>query len=860
MTFYKPGNSHKHSCSPKPDNTHLLIWALVLLQIVGVLAILLFLSFTQPNTRHRTDMAALDLPPPVDAQPVLPVQPMLPTADVAQTPVINLSPADLAPTPTPSPSPTPSQPAALRIRGLEVTQGIQVFNEPEHARCNPDPARPDHIFCNNALPLVAGRHTLVRLYLACNGPCPPADATAQLRLLKNGQEQAVLRQSLPAQTLGRINNLPLDELRLNLANSLNFEFLPPPEWLAGQIGFEVTAGPPGTPPATLTLTKEFVERKPLRVAYVPIQYQGLIPPTPPDIDYWLLRMYPVPGVEYYRLPGPDLAWEGDLNKSEVLRKLLYVYWLYAQNNPIDTWPDQLFGWLPMEIYNGGISDPFWCPHCVGPHSSRVAFGGLRPEQDIGGPRILVHEIAHNLGAQHAWSPTFNEDNACFKAEGVDIQVDPTWPYVDTPYTQEFGIDLYSSPPVIYTRAHYDMMAYCTLPWISPYTYRKIFDSPFLQPDPAAALSLADFRPQVQVKEDGALLVSGIIYPNGTVSQPEVIRLAGDVASAFTPPVAFSPPPGDDYCLNVQSSDNTLLAQHCFDVGFLDMETGETEPSPYFFTLPDTEAQDIGQVSISKNQLSLVIVTPSNTTPQVNVIFPNGGESLNGQQTIIWEATDADGDPLLYDILYSPDNGQTWSPLAVRVKQTTYPFYTDQLPATHNALIRVIANDGFHTALDQSDAPFTIEAAPENSLSLRGPNIVQPGQTFNVVVTAHRLTEPGLFGLQFKLNFNPALLQVDGVQLHPSLNLVVDETIDHQTGQVSIVASRRGQVENLTGDLTLATFTLTAQQQAGQTDLYLSEVGAGARGGVRLEIVEAQGLSIHITSPTANAAEFLQPVK
>ncbi|MFC1975952.1 cohesin domain-containing protein, partial [Chloroflexota bacterium] len=786
ITFDTP-----NSYEGKPRSGSFIILGLIGLQIVLVLAALIFLP-TEQRPADLEVVAALDAPPAVfvEPAPVLPVQPVLPTPEFVEPSVVD-PPLPVVPTPEQVAPAGPLEPALLRVRGVEVTQGIQVFNEPVHARCNPTPGHPDIIFCNNSIPLVAGRHTLVRVYLACNLDCPAAETTVQLRLLKDGREQTNLTRQLPADMLWRVNPLPLNELRLDLAHSVNFEFFPPPDWLSGQITFEVAAAPvlagavggatipAGTAPATATFTQDFAVRKPLRVAYLPIQYQGIAPPDPPEIDYWLRRMYPVPEVEYYRLPVPDLVWDGELSKSDMLGKLLYIYWLYAQNHPTEAWPDQLFGWLPMEYYNGGISDPFWCPHCAGPHSSRVAFGGLRPEQDIGGPRILVHEIAHNLGAQHAWSPTYNQDNHCFKAEGADIQVDPDWPYADTPHTQEFGIDLYSNPPVIYSPSYYDMMAYCTHPWISPHTYRKIFNSPFLQTDAAAVLPVADFRPQLEAQDNGALLVSGIVYPDGTVSRPEVIRLVGSVSSAFTPPVEFIPPPGDDYCLNVHSTDNALLAQHCFDVGFLDLETGEMGPSPYFFTLPDTDARDVGQVSISKNQLALVIITPSNSPPQVNVLFPNGGESLTGQQAITWEASDADGDPLTYDLLYSPDNGQTWSPLAVGVKQSTYTLYADQLAPTHDALIRVMAHDGFHTAIDESDAPFTIAAPQENSISLRGPASVKPGQTFDVVVTANAVTEPGLFGVQFKLNFDPALLQLSSIRLHPDLDLVVDDTIDNQ---------------------------------------------------------------------------------
>ncbi len=848
IVHHRPANLVSGKVIPgKKENvsTHLLIWGLILLQIMALVAVLVILTPTESQVNNQDMVAALDVRPMLEAQPVVPEPP---PPDYTQALQIPDAESILAEEPIPQ-----AKPAFLRLRGLEITQGIQVFNEPEHPRCQPDPHHPDHIFCNNSMPLVAGRHTLARVYLACNGDCPPTEITVRLRLLKDGQEQLSLTRQLPAETLQHVNSLPLQELRLNLAHSVNFEFFPPPAWMSGQITFELEAMPSDAvevSPATLTLSKNFAVRKPLRVAYLPIEYQGFRPPEPTQVEYWLLRMYPVPAVEYYRLPMPDLVWEGELSKGEILRKLLYTYWLYAQYHSNETWPDQLFGWLPPEFYNGGASDPFWCPNCAGLHSSRVAFGGLRPEQDIGGPRILVHEIAHNLGAQHAWSPTQREDAYCFKAEGVDIRVDPDWPYADTPHIQEFGIDLYSNPPIIYSPSFYDMMAYCTRPWISPYTYRKLFDSPFLQPKATVTLPLADFKPQAEITDGGTLLVSGIIYPDGTVSNPEVIRLEGsafyDPAGAFNPPLKFALPPGDDYCLNVEADDNTILAQHCFDTGFLDLETGlPTESSPFLFILPRTDLNDVAKVTISRNEVALVIVTPSNSPPNVNVTFPNGSETLTGQQTITWEASDADGGSLLHDLLYSPDGGQSWLPLAVRLNRTHYTFDTSQIPASYNALIRVITTDGFHTSLDESDAPFTIEPPLENSLGLRGPATVKPGQTFEVAVVAHRVTGPGLFGVQFKLNFDPVLLQLDSLRLHPDLSLVVADSIDNDMGQVSVVASRQGQVANLTGDLTLATFTFTAASETGEVYLNLSEVMAGARGGLPLTISKIQTLSLRI---------------
>lgn len=812
----------------------LLLLVLLLITLTAVLSLVLL----GPRRESRADEFAV----PAATEPGRRAS-LLPVDGAIAPPAPEVLPAPPLPA---GPPPT----TAIALRGVEITQGIQVFNEPELARCNPDPAAEDNIFCNNSMPLVAGRHTLVRVYLACNGPCPGDEAQVTLRLFKDGQERAAEERTFSAAKLARVSPLPLVDVRAGLANSVNFEFFPPPDWLTGQITFQLEAWPSGEtgrPPASLSLTREFAVRKPLRIAYLPIEAGGHQPANPQDAGYWLLRMYPIPGVEYYRLPVPDLVWRSDVTKSELLRQLLFSFWFYAQAQPADQRPDQLFGWLPSEIYNGGASDPFWCPNCAGPHSSRVAFGGLRPESDIGGPRILAHEIAHNLGAQHAWSPTFDEDNACFRAAGADIRVDPAWPYSQTATIQEFGIDLYSDPPVIYPPSFYDMMAYCTRPWISPHTYRKLFNSPFLQPKQSFEQLFTNFSPQVETTPAGTLLITGVIYPNGTVTRPEVLRLDGDAfgsAAAFAPPLNFSPP-GQDYCLLIEAKDGRSLGQRCFDAGFIDLETGQpTEPAPFFITLPGINPDDVGRVTLSQKQLQLASVTPSNHPPQVEWRWPRAGDVLVGQQTISWAATDADGDPLTFDLFYSPDGGQRWLPLALRLTETSATFYSGQLTASDAMLLKIIASDGFNTTQLQV-GPVSLRPLPANSFSLVGPAAVQVGQTFAVSVVANRVTDPGLFGAQLRLNFDSTLLQAEEMRVNPSFGLVLNQTLDNDAGELAFVASRQGQVDNLTGEVNLATFTFTAQQ-TGQLYLELFDVKAGARGGLPLPVSELQGLSLTIS--------------
>lgn len=819
-----------------------MLWGLIIIQMLAFILALSIIRSTVPDGDMASQLNAI----PISLETVS-LQPIQPDNDTRR----------LEPLPPEQARDTLHfNRTGIRLRGAEMTQGIQVFNEPENPRCNPDPNADNYIFCNNSIPLVAGRHTMLRVFFACDGNCPMHDSTIRLRVFKDGLERATLTQHLSAGKLLEWNHEPLSKLRSHLDHSLNFEFMPAPKWLSGPLTFELEAMPvtvrvnQSAPQLTAlaSVTHTFEKRKPLRIAYVPIQYQGKTPQPADDVSYWLTRMVPTHEVDYYRLPVPDIVWEGELDKNALLQKLLYTYWLYAVYHPFDKWPDQLFGWLPQEHYNGGASDPFWCPTCAGPHSSRVAFGGVRPELDIGGPRILVHEIAHNLGAQHAWSPTQAQDAACFRGEGVDIQVDPLWPYNETPYIQEVGVDLYSDPPTVYSASHYDMMAYCAAPWISPHTYRMLFNSPFLQPTPEA-LPLANYRPQVETATTGALFISGEIYPDGRVSEPEVTYIDGQAAASAAS--GFAPPSKGDYCLTVEDRETHQLAEHCFEAGFIDVETGlpTAESSSFFATIPHIPAGLATKISLHHQGELLTTIEASKNAPQVTLTYPISQTVLDGQQTIKWHGHDADGDALFYDLLYSPDAGQSWLPLAVRLAETHYTFHTRQLAPSEQAMIQIIASDGFHTSRTESASTFSLNAPPANSISLQGPVAVDMGQTFEVQVVANNLTQT-LNSAAFALNFDPTHFIFDGVSSHSGF-IAKQSPSDSQPGLINLEIHPDAAAEAFgtdESDVVLATVSLKAIGSSTETQLFLSDFEAQTDPEKRFPISEIWELSLQIGSP------------
>jgi len=104
---------------------------------------------------------------------------------------------------------------------------------------------------------------------------------------------------------------------------------------------------------------------------------------------------------------------------------------------------------------------------------------------------------------------------------------------------------------------------------------------------------------------------------------------------------------------------------------------------------------------------LAVAEMSQHAPEVRVLTPNGGEAW-GQgevETISWEASDADGDPLRLRVEYSADAGTTWQSLGISRTANSISVAVDDLPPSPVALIRVVASDGMRLADDTSDATF-----------------------------------------------------------------------------------------------------------------------------------------------------------
>ncbi|MBE3122540.1 MAG: right-handed parallel beta-helix repeat-containing protein [Thermoplasmata archaeon] len=130
------------------------------------------------------------------------------------------------------------------------------------------------------------------------------------------------------------------------------------------------------------------------------------------------------------------------------------------------------------------------------------------------------------------------------------------------------------------------------------------------------------------------------------------------------------------------------------------------------------------------------------SPQVTVIYPDGGEVIAGEITIQWSASDDVTMDLNGTILieYSPDNGSSWNQIAAQQNNTgLYLWNTSIVPDGNLYLIRVSATDEFlNVGSDTSDSTFSInnhQNYPPEFLQISGPSAGGNGILFNFTVNA-----------------------------------------------------------------------------------------------------------------------------
>jgi hypothetical protein len=594
-----------------------------------------------------------------------------------------------------APSKLPADPPAGQLLGvgaggfeIEVTQAIQD--------------------ASNSLPLVADKETVVRVY-----PAVAAEATVRTFLYgrRNGQD-------LPGSPLVTLATVPDTIDRQALSHTANF--LLPPSWETQGLT-QLTAVVENLDGQNTKASAEsvvFYERD-VPVIWVFPFNEGTaaapLLPTPADMieqEQVLARLVPAPSVTFVHRPWTDIGTTNPISFTTMKRELSRYYSTMAaaaaSSNNLSALPDLLFGFkVGRDPKAVGTSDPIYS----GGHGIVVV--GQADGSDFNST-TMVHEVNHDLdrSATGTWGRhVADPQNVDSKTWGCGADgPDPAWPYTGTDNIGEVGFDT-TTPWTDGAGQHMtvvpdtrdDFMSYCwkrgtPIQWISPYRWQAMFArfTP-VAPDagmPAAGLPAAGIQ--------ASQVISDVYYLSGQVN----LDGSGSLEPMLTMPgIDATPVVSGAYSLEVEDGLGQTLFSTSFTAVFTDAEGVSLDSVDFSYQLPAQAGA--AKILLKHDGLLLDSVEASASPPTVTVTSPAGGEAWSGQETIAWTAGDADGDSLHISIMYSPDGGDNWYPVASELTGTEYMVDATQLPGGDGGVVRVIASDGFHTVQADSAGAFSV---------------------------------------------------------------------------------------------------------------------------------------------------------
>jgi hypothetical protein len=539
----------------------------------------------------------------------------------------------------------------------------------------------------NSVPMVADKHTVVRVFPHGDDG---ADTTARLHGFKNGQ-------ALPGSPLSPQNvstKAETDHNRNEEFASLNF--ILPEEWDdAGTIVLRAEVFPTSDSSHKRILQESvpFHERKRLRVSYVVTCVEALTSSTitcpGSDLssrDFFMKKVFPLAndGLTYQQVNRPPHRFVGAVYATDLAD--LAIDWSFGYFGRADF--DFLVGWVP-----GDATFQILPIFPVNIDLTGYAEGSTAlVKDDVDAVFNLAHEVGHLLSLNHT-----NTDDS-----GGAINPLTDWPFnssrIQNPGVEfrissgKLTLDIVRADIEEDKRPYFDLMAYRDRNWISVFHYKKLFDA--LAPGPPASSgNSSNFNP---AGEHGGthdyMLIRGTVHRD---TQATNIVSTYRIASPVSEPPTASDPNGD-YCLEFHNGVGKL-AEHCFDIAF-DIQDVSFDDAP--FVIAASFPAGTTRVDLIHDDAELASLIASPNAPVVSITSPQADDELQGNKTIVWTASDADNDPLLYAGEYSSDGGATWLPMAVDLTDTPLTFNTSEITGGDQVFFRVSASDGFHTASDE----------------------------------------------------------------------------------------------------------------------------------------------------------------
>ena len=356
-------------------------------------------------------------------------------------------------------------------------------------------------------------------------------------------------------------------------------------------------------------------------------------------------------------------------------------------------------------------------------------------------RVATHEMMHTIGFKHASNGHGEGDGGSWESwpyphgllssgiDGFGATMVPTTPPSDAG-AGTWGVTIVDPCPT----SDLSVRRPCTLPegeapheimsygngtsfvplatpsnrWVSDRNYSRFYSAIRLGITPSAAR--AGEGPVVAQSADSAargvdpaaahvFRVEGVIWPDDTAGLAPFLETE-------VPAVALAEQATGSLALDLYDGDGALLSSTSFEP----TEIAEAPQDRIYVRAFVPHVEGVQRAVLKREGNVVLDQTASANTPTVRVLTPNGGEDLAaGTATIRWEAADADGDRLAFLVQYSPDDGATWQGIARSTSDDALEATLDieELIPGREGLVRVVASDGLNTAVDASDAFFTL---------------------------------------------------------------------------------------------------------------------------------------------------------
>ncbi len=746
----------------------------------------------------------------------------------------------------------------LSVTGMEVTQGIQNLN--------------------NAVGLIKGKRTFVRVYVKSAGPAV-SGVTARLSAPSLGGTSLSPVNPAGANLTVRTNpsrndidqsflfELPwnwTEENNLSLHADLNpFKFPLEPNY-ADNISTVVVAF--GDSPR---LSAEFFR---LNYTIGGTTYRPRISADVLKTYSWILRAYPIGGAVGDRFKprlwdvegGTQLGnWVRQSSIECVLtyldpddRSLCASYftngWLFYYRVATQ------FGVLNVGLntnafYYGMISDAsnnfprgqaVYSKTSVGPTGTPGQFFSLGQGWDTDGSYAdwyAAHEIGHSLNRAHPYAGSDNPATSNTLENCGHSRSDSGYPYGNTSSARApigpadntmegfdvgdpaFGI----SKAVLPSSTWNDVMSYCSNQWISDYTYNAMKSYMVAHPSVVAA----DAGLTVAVTGD-FLVLAGAIDPEASSAGFSFVRRLADVADV--PPLTDG-----GYSIRLVDGSNAPFANYPFTP-----ETVEGSDGLGFGLVVDFVAgtRAIQIVRNSDGHVMGSAAVSSNAPTISGVALQSATSPVSGVVTLVWTANDADGDELVFDVAYSRDNGATFQPVAINLSGSSAQIDTASLGGSGAAILRVTASDGVNSASADSASFIMAPKPPQPYILTPADNTtVLYGQLVNFSAMAFDAQDGTVApsGFTWKnaqgssLGTGP-LLSMDDLPV--GTNVITLEVINSvgQTATATVIVIVEDDLSLLGPTLTVGPSRVGWHVGAGATDIQMAEINVNNAGSGALE--------------------------